>query len=176
MNFSTWNGLRCLAAVRMSSWWNSNPPSEIRGRKSFELIFKIYFDLIYNVIYEFRICNDITNIDWEKFNYPFLQLFKRQIFVTIYLSVLPWGGNDNWQSKWWALFACLFLDVFARNPDLHDINYISCNQWLPNFLRYAHATKDILILFTYVEQLQSSWGSVCNRSINREVTWGDDMW
>ena len=32
VNFSTWNGLRYLADVRISSWWNSNPPSEIRGK------------------------------------------------------------------------------------------------------------------------------------------------
>ena len=71
----------------------------------------------------------------------FYSYFKRQILITIYSSVLSWSGNDNWQSKWWALFACLFLDVFARNPDLHDINYISCNQWLPNFSTLCSCNK-----------------------------------
>ena len=71
----------------------------------------------------------------------FYSYFKRQILITIYSSVLSWSGNDNWQSKWWALFACLFLDVFARNPDLHDINYISCNQWLPNFYTLCSCNK-----------------------------------
>ena len=111
VNFSTWNALRCLAAVRTSSWWNSNPPSEIRGRKSFELIFKIYFDLIYDVIYEFRICNDITNIDWQKFNYPFLQLFqKTNIDNDIFISfVLKW----QWQLTIQMMgFICMF--IFGR--------------------------------------------------------------
>ena len=131
---------------------------------------------MYNVIYEFRICNDITNIDWQKFNYPFLQLFqKTNIDNDIFISfVFKW----QWQLTIQMMdFICMFIfgrfctkSWFARHI------YISCNQWLPNFLRYAHATKDILILFTYVEQLQSSWGSVCNKSINREVTLGDDMW
>ena len=62
----------------------------------------------FNVIYEFRICNDITNIDWQKFNYPFLQLFqKTNIDNDIFISfVLKW----QWQLTIQMMsFICMFI-------------------------------------------------------------------